>query len=82
MLCTATNATISISGYSGSKTYEYLSLTIQECNQTLNAACDTSANINTQMTAYLSANDYYEVNFYVIDTILTPTKTVPTTRVL
>jgi enamine deaminase RidA (YjgF/YER057c/UK114 family) len=82
MLCLQSGQSLSLSGYTGSDTYEYLSLEIQQCNQTIDATCDTSANTNSYMTNYLSTNDYFKVRFYVVDTIVTPSNDDAITRVL
>ena len=43
------------------------------CNQTSDSNCDSSSNINSYMTSYLSTNDYFKVKFYIVDTLITPT---------
>ena len=82
MLCIASGQTISLAGYEGSSTYEYLSLQIFACNQTVDPTCDTSSNIDTYMTAHLSTNDYFKVKFFALDTILIPDQEEAVTNVL
>jgi hypothetical protein len=52
MLCIQNGQNISLAGYAGSDTYEYLTLHIVQCNQTLDASCDTTANINSYISAH------------------------------
>lgn len=73
MLCITSGQNISLAGYAGSDTYEYLNLQILQCNQTLDSHCDTTPNVNTYMSNYLTTNNYFQVRFFVQDTILTPT---------
>lgn len=82
MLCIQNGQNISLAGYAGSDTYEYLSLEIVQCNQTLDATCDTPSNINTYMNNYVAANDYFKVKLYVVDSIITPTNEDAVSRVL
>ena len=72
MLCVTNGQDLSLAGYAGSDIYQYLTLNIYGCNQTVDPGCDTSANINSYMTAHLSVNDYFKVKFFVLDTIVTP----------
>jgi hypothetical protein len=73
MLCLPSNANIALSGYLGSDIWEYLTLKIVQCNQTADARCDTQANINSYMSNYLLTTNYFKVQFYVVNTIITPT---------
>lgn len=82
MLCLPKTKSISLSGYAGSTTYEYLNLQIMACDQSKDPICDTSTNINTYINNYVSLKDYFKVRFFVLDTILTPTNTNPITRIL
>ena len=82
MLCIDSGSSITLSGYEGSTIYKYASLIIHACDTALDASCDTSASINSYMTAYQTANDYFQVKFYLIDTILTPSNTVAITKYL
>ena len=72
MLCIQSGQAVTLSGYTGSDVYEYLSLHIHACNQTLDGNCDTPSNINTYMTNYLNINDYFKVKFFVLDTLISP----------
>ena len=72
MLCIQKGQNISLAGYAGSNVYEFLSLQVHECNQSIDSNCDTTANINTYMTNYLSVNDYFRVKIFVMNTILSP----------
>ena len=82
MLCIPKTTSISLSGYAGSTTYQYLNLQIMACDQTKDTSCDTPSNINTYVNNYVSQNGYFKVRFFVLDTILTSTNTNPITRVL
>ena len=82
MLCIQSGQSISLAGYAGSTTYEYLSLQIHTCNQTLDSSCDTTSNINSYITSHISTNDYFKVKFFALDTILTPDKDDAITYVL
>ena len=82
MLCIQNGQSISLAGYAGSSTYQYLSLQIHACNQTLDPNCDTTSNINSYMTTHLNTNDYFKVKFFALDTILTPDKDVAISHVL
>jgi hypothetical protein len=73
MLCIGKNENISLKGYAGSEGYDYLTLQINQCNQTLDSSCDTYSNINSYMSSYIGSNDYFKVRFFVVDTIITPT---------
>lgn len=72
MLCISSTASITLSGYIGSSNYNYLTFQVVQCNQTLDPSCDSQSNINTYMTNYLSNNDYFNVRFFLVDTLLTP----------
>ena len=82
MLCITSGQNISLAGYAGSDPYSYLNLQILQCNQTLDPHCDTTSNINTYMSNYLTTNNYFQVRFFVLDTILTPTNETPQSLVL
>jgi hypothetical protein len=82
MLCIPKSTIISLSGYAGSTTYEFLNLQIMACDQSKDSICDSPANINTYVNNYVSQNDYFKVRFFVLDTILTPTNSNPITRIL
>jgi len=72
MLCIQSGQNISLAGYTGSDTYEYLSLQIVQCDQAMDASCDTAANINSYISSHVSTNDYFKVKLFVVDTIVTP----------
>ena len=72
MLCIQKGQNVSLAGYAGSSIFEYISLQIFACNQTVDPNCDTTSNINTYISNYLSVSDYFKVKFYVLDTIITP----------
>ena len=74
MLCLTSGKNISLQGYVGSTAFSYLSLTIDKCSPSTDASCDTTTNTNNYMSSYLSSNDYFKVNFYMLDTIITPDK--------
>ncbi len=57
-------------------------MNIIQCNQTNDASCDSTVNINTYMNNYISTNDYFNVRFFVVDTIITPTNDVAIEYVL
>jgi hypothetical protein len=59
-------------GYIGSPNYKYLTFTISRCDQTKDPLCDTTANVNTFMSNFLTNKDYFKVRFFLVDTILTP----------
>ena len=82
MLCIASGQNISLVGYAGSTTYQYLNLQIMACDQSKDSSCDSASNINTYVNNYVSNHDYFKVRFFVLDTILTPTNEDPITRVL
>jgi len=74
MLCVPSSSSMSITGYVGSSTYEYLNFQIVMCNQSIDSRCDNTLNINTYIQNYLTNNDYFKVSFYMVDTIITPTQ--------
>jgi len=82
MLCIPASQNVSLTGYAGSSTYQYLNLQIVACDQSKDSSCDTPTNINTYINNYVSQHDYFKVRFFVLDTILTPTNTDPITRAL
>jgi len=82
MLCIQEGQNISLAGFAGSEVYEYVRLDIHECNQTIDGNCDTQANIDAYMTSYLSANDYFKVKIFVMDTIVSPSNSAAITHVL
>jgi hypothetical protein len=82
MLCVSSSASMSIAGYAGSPTYEYLNFKIVMCNQIMDIRCDSTANINTYITTFLTNNDYFHVRFYMVDTIITPSNDQAITKVL
>jgi hypothetical protein len=59
-------------GYIGSPNYKYLTFTILQCDQAIDPLCDTTANVNTYMSSFLTSQDYFKVRFFLVDTILTP----------
>jgi hypothetical protein len=82
MLCVSNSADMSIAGYAGSSTYEYLNFQIVMCNRTIDTRCDNTTNIDTYITNFLTNNDYFKVRFYMVDTIITPTNDQAITKVL
>lgn len=74
MLCIDSSQSYKLSGYIGSSDYSYLTFEIIQCNQTLNSNCDTTANVNTYMNNFLTHNDYFNVRFFLVDTIITPSE--------
>jgi hypothetical protein len=74
MLCIESGQSYQLSGYIGSADYNYLSFEIVQCNITMDPTCDTAANIDSYMENYLSNTDYFNVRFFLVDTILTPQK--------
>lgn len=73
---------ISLRGYEGSDTYEYLTIEIKQCNATEDVLCDSTASIQSFMSGYLSKKDYFKVRFFTVDTIITPTNDDPLSHVL
>ena len=71
-----------MAGYTGSDVYEYLTIGINSCNQTVDPTCDTANNIVSYLINYTMANDYYKVKLYVVDTIVTPSNSDAISRVL
>lgn len=53
-----------------------------QCNATEDALCDSSTNIKSFMSGYLSKKDYFKVRFFTVDTIITPTNDDPISYVL
>ena len=82
MLCIKSGQNYSLSGYIGSSTYNYLTFQIVQCNATVDPTCDSASNINTYMTNYLSNHDYFNVRFFLVDTIITPDDDDPITYVI
>lgn len=72
MLCIESGQSYELMGYIGSPGYKYLSFTIAQCDITKDPLCDTTVNVNTFMTNFLTTSDYFKVRFFLVDTILTP----------
>ena len=72
MLCIQTGQNVSLSGYSGSDIFDYLSLNVHECNQTKDGNCDTVPNINSYMASHIAARNYFKVKIFVLDTVVAP----------
>ena len=48
----------------------------------LDVNCDTTANVDSYMSTFLTTNDFFNVKIYVIDTIISPEETDPITLVI
>lgn len=70
MLCLDSNATYEMYGYEGEVPYRYLKLEIRICDR--GADCDSYDNISASMASYLSTNNYYNVRFFMVNTIISP----------
>lgn len=84
MLCTKDGEDISISGFAGSDTWEFLEIKIKKCvNQTDKSwTCYPQTDIDSYMSSYLTSNDYFEANIYFVDTVITPSQATATQKVI
>jgi hypothetical protein len=84
MLCITNNQSYTLFGYSGSMPYQFMNLQINLCNATY-PGCDTTANSLTWMTNYLNstaANNIFQVRLFIVNTIVSPTKSKPISSII
>ena len=84
MLCPVAGEDISLEGFAGSENWEILEIRIEKCvNRTgITWACYSQADIDAYVSAYEAANDYFEVNIFIVDTVFTPLQQVYTTKAI
>lgn len=81
MLCITSGQNFSISGYTGSTIYKYLTFKILLCNASF-ANCESTSAINTYMSTYLASNDFFKVQFYLVNTIISPDQPVAINKII
>ena len=54
---------------------------IEKCT-TSKPNCDTTANVNAYMTNYELTNNYFNVRFFIVNTILSPNKEQPVSKMI
>ena len=82
MMCIQAGQNFSLLGFCGGFIYDFLQLQINRCDPSLDVDCDTTANVNSFMSNYLLANDYFNVKLYVVDTIISPKQQNPVSHVM
>jgi hypothetical protein len=78
MFCPSADSSYSIQGTQDEDVYKYLTIIVTGCRQEANDSnCVNQTQKEQFLSNWVSNNDFFQVKFYILDTIITATNSDP-----